>query len=89
MSKEIHSGRENAAKKGGRENIVTAGGLETAVEGFHGSSIFATPPFRPTYGNHKRMGSEMAPMKTGGRGGSGTPMKGKLMGVVFRTKGEN
>lgn len=83
-----HIGRENAAKKGGRENIVTSGGVETAVEGFHGN-ILTTSPFKPTYGNHKRMGSEMAPMKAGGRGGSGTPMKGKLQDVVFRTKGQS
>jgi hypothetical protein len=86
MSKEAHSGRENAAKKGRRENIVTSGAIETAVEGFHGD-ILHTAPFSPTYGNHKRMGSEMAPMKTGGRGGSGTTIKSKLQDVVFRSKG--
>jgi SNF2 family DNA or RNA helicase len=74
------------ARKGGRENVITSGGIETAVEGFHGN-ILTTAPFRPTYGNHKRMGSEMAPMKTGGRGGSEAPMKGKLQAVVFKTKG--
>jgi hypothetical protein len=87
MAKEAHSGRDNAAKKGGRENHITSGAIETPVEGFMGN-ITTTAPFRPTYGNHKRMGSEMAPMKTGGRGGSGTPMKGKLQDVVFRSKGQ-
>ena len=86
MSKEIHSGRENAAKKGGKENRITAGGIETPVEGFDGD-ILHSSTFRPTYGNHKRMGSEMAPMKTGGRGGSGQTIKSKLQDVVFRSKG--
>lgn len=88
MSKEVHSGRENAAKKGNRESFITAGGVETGVEGFMGD-ITRTSPFTPTYGNHKRMGSEMAPMKTGGRGGSEAPMKGKLQSVVFKAKGVN
>jgi hypothetical protein len=86
MARESHGGRETEAKKGGRENIVTSGGIETAVQGFHGN-ILQTAPFRPTYGNHKKMGSEMAAMKTGGRGGSGEPMKKKLQDVKFRTKG--
>lgn len=84
-----HIGRENAAKKGGRENVITSGGIESAVEAFHGGNIFGTPPFRPTYGNHKKMGSEMAPLKVGGRGGNKAAMKGKLMNIAFRTKGEN
>ena len=82
-----HIGRENAARKGSRENHITAGGIETPVEGFMGN-ITTSAPFKATYGNHKRMGSEMAPVKTGGRAGSGTPMKGKLQTVVFRTKGQ-
>lgn len=87
MAKEVHSGRENAAKKAGRtENKITSGGIESAVEGFHGD-ILHTSPFTPTYGNHKRMGSQMAPMKVGGRGGSGEPMKKKLFDVKFRSKG--
>lgn len=83
-----HIGRENAAKKGKRENHITAGGIETAVEGFKGD-ITRTAPFTKTYGNHKNMGSEMAPMKVGGRGGAGKDMRGKLQSVVFRTKGVN
>ncbi len=86
MAKEVHSGRENAAKAGGRENVITSGSIETPVEGFAGN-IFTSAPFKPTYGNHKRMGSQMAPVKTGGRGGSGEPMKKKLQSVIFRTKG--
>lgn len=88
MSKEAHSGRENAAKKSSRENHITAGAIETPVEGFMGD-ITRSAPFRATYGNHKRMGSEMAPMKAAGRGGAGKDMRSKLMGVIFKTKGVN
>lgn len=84
-----HIGRNNMARKGSKENHITAGGIETAVEGFKGD-ITRTAPFRATYGNHKRMGSEMAPLKTGGRGTSGEkPMRGKLFDVIFKTKGVN
>jgi hypothetical protein len=82
-----HIGRENAAKAGKREQIITQGAVETSVGGFQGSTIFGTPPFHPTYGNHKKMGSEMAPTVAGGRGGSGKPLLGKLNDVVFKAKG--
>lgn len=82
-----HIGRENAAKKGGREQHITEGAVETSVMGFWGAGITGTPDFKPTYGNHKKMGSEMAPMEVGGRGHSSMPMKGDLQKVVFRTKG--
>ena len=87
MAKEANGHRETEARKGRRENVITSGGIETAVGGFHGN-ILQTSPFRPTYGNHKKMGSEMAPMKVGGRGGSGEPMKKKLFDVKFRSKGQ-
>jgi len=65
-------------KSGRKENVVTSGGIETPVEGFHGN-ITTSSPFSPTYGNHKKPGSQMAPIKTGGRGGAGTYMRGKLI----------
>jgi hypothetical protein len=79
MAKESHSGRDNAAKKHGRkENVITAGGIETCNEGFMGN-IETSAPFSPTYGNHKRIGSQMLPTKTGGRGGSKVSFRKKLM----------
>jgi hypothetical protein len=65
-------------QKGKRENVITSGGIETPVEGFMGD-ITRSAPFSPTYGNHKKPGSQMAPMKTGGRGPAGTFMRKKLI----------
>jgi hypothetical protein len=67
MSKEVHSKRESQAKAPGREGKITAGGIETCVEGFMGD-ITTESPFKPTYGNHKGIGSENLPMVKGGRG---------------------
>lgn len=65
------------------ENKITSGGIETAVEGFMGN-ITTSTPFKPTYGDHKKPGSEMAPMRTAGRGGAKSTIKGKLMDVNFK-----
>ncbi len=67
MAKEGHSKRESQAKEAGREGKITAGGIETAVYGFFGN-ITTEAPFKPTYGNHKMIGSENLPIVKGGRG---------------------
>jgi len=78
MAKERHSNRDDGAKRGGRENTITPGAIETPVEGFMGN-ITTSAPFRPTYGNHKSIGSEMLPTEKGGRGGAKEWFRGKLM----------
>lgn len=83
MAGQKHDSRDTQAKGASRENVVTGGGVETPVEGFMGD-ITTSSPFKPTYGNHKRIGSEMLPTKIGGRGGSGQTIRSKLNDVVFR-----
>lgn len=56
-----------AKTKGGREAKITGGGIETEVEGFFGN-ILTDAPFSPTYGDHKKIGSEMMPVTAAGRG---------------------
>lgn len=56
-----------AKSKGSREAKITSGMIHTEVEGFFGN-ITTSCPFSPTYGDHKSMGSEMAPLVKGGRG---------------------
>lgn len=65
------------------ENKITSGGIETAVEGFMGN-ITTSAPFKATYGDHKKPGSQMAPMVKGGRGGAGKSIEGSLMKVAFK-----
>lgn len=56
-----------AKKSGGKEAKITSGGIHTEVEGFFGN-ICTSAPFSPTYGDHKKIGSEMAPVTAAGRG---------------------
>lgn len=67
----------------GKENKITPGGIETANEGFMGN-ITTSTPFDPKYGDHKKPGSQMAPMRTAGRGGAKATIRGKLNDVVFK-----
>jgi hypothetical protein len=77
MAKQSHDSRDTAAKKGGRESVVT-GEIETCVQGFFGN-ITTSSPFTSTYGNHKKMGSEMLPTQGAkGRGGAKIVMRNKL-----------
>lgn len=78
MAKETHSNRDNGAKRGGREAVITSGAIETNVEGFFGN-ITTSAPFSPTYGDHKKIGSDMLPVEKGGRGGSKQFFRSKLM----------
>lgn len=66
------------AKKssGGRESKITSGGIETSVEGFFGN-ILTSSPAAATYGDHKKIGSEMAPTTAAGRGAK-EKMRGSL-----------
>lgn len=66
-----------------KENKVTSGGIETANEGFMGN-ITTSSPFDPRYGDHKKPGSQMAPIRTAGRGGSSMSIRGKLNDVNFK-----
>ena len=66
-----------------QENKVTSGGIETANEGFMGN-ITTSTPFSPTYGDHKKPGSQEAPMQTGGRGGAKASIRSKLNDVSFK-----
>lgn len=56
-------------KSPGKESTITSGGIETSVSNFMGS-IMGTSPMTFTYGAHKTPGSQNAPIKLGGRGGS-------------------
>lgn len=67
----------------GKENKITSGGIETPNEGFMGN-ITTSTPFDPKYGDHKKPGSQMAPLQTGGRGGAKATIRGKLNDVVFK-----
>lgn len=78
MAKSRVSNRDNGAKRGGKEATITAGGIETSVEGFFGN-ITTSAPFRPTYGEHKAIGSDMMPTVIGGRGGAKQFFRSKLM----------
>jgi hypothetical protein len=87
MAKQHHDGRNTMAKGSTRENVITAGGIETPVHGFFGN-ITTEVPWRPVYGDHKKPGSEMAPMVKGGRGGSKPEILGKLYDGQFPYKGK-
>ncbi len=67
MPKDI--GRKTEARKEThKENYITEGRIETAVHAFHLPDPLSDPPFSAIYGEHKIMGSEMAPIQKGGRG---------------------
>lgn len=65
------------AKKSGKESFITGGGIESSVEGFDGN-ITTSCSFKPTYGDHKKIGSDMAPVTSKGRG-AGEKMRSSLM----------
>jgi hypothetical protein len=71
-------GRKTEAKRGGKEAVITEGGIETNVAAFF-NGPFGTAPFSATYGEHKTMGSENAPIVKGGRGAK-TYFRGKMKG---------
>ncbi len=72
-----------AKSKGRTESTITSGGIETSVEGFHGN-ITTSTPFSPTYGDHKKPGSQGAPILKGGRGGAKTFLRGKTEKANFK-----
>lgn len=69
MAKQPQDGRDTMANGPSKEAVITKGRIHTEVEGFFGN-ITTSAPFSPTYGNHKELGSEMAPMVKGGRSAS-------------------
>jgi hypothetical protein len=88
MAKPKHETRDNAAKNGMREGFITQGGIETPVQafGWGNPDPLRVGPFTPTYGNHKKMGSEMLKTKLGGRGGDGESIKKDLNKPAFRSR---
>ena len=74
MAKQKHS---EGSKPGHRENVITAGGIETAVEGFFGD-ITHSSPASGTYGAHKKHGTDMAPVVSGGRKGAKQVLRKKM-----------
>ena len=75
MARDI--GRKTEARGPSKENTITSGGIETPVRGFFNGPL-GPPPFTAVYGDHKTMGSEMAPIVKGGRG-SKASFRSKLM----------
>ena len=61
-----------------RESHITAGGIETNVHAFFGGITNPVASVEFTYGEHKRPGSEMAPVVKGGRGGAKAEFHSKL-----------
>ena len=91
MAHQKHDKRDTAAKHGTRENFFTEGGIETPVQAFADGNPdpLRVGPFHATYGNHKKMGSEMLPTRLAGRGGSGKSIEGKLNRIIFKGPGRS
>ena len=71
-------GRKTEARKESHiENTITEGGIETPVHAFF-NGITSASTFEATYGEHKVMGSDNAPIVKGGRGTKAS-FRSKLM----------